>query len=164
MHNYYDASYADYFISLVREPVTFESLVDLAQQEFMRIDIDALIIKLGKYDLDNLSEQDFYDVIKIVLSSNDIYRLRSLLHQTIDQELMLTIIANVNPRINIPKLKAYLSTKNLPLSNDEVLAMERVIENDFYHSEIERVSQWDELLPVLECFSPRMSFGDQKSA
>jgi hypothetical protein len=157
LHNYYDAGYEDYFISLIRSPLSVQTLIDCAQQEYMRVNPAALKIKLEKYDLNNLSEQDFYDVVGIVLSSDDIYRLRLLLSQITDQGQMLSVVANVNPRIDIPKLKTYLEAKSFPLSNNDVVEMEKRIEDDYYHPEIDDVSQWNELLPVIECFSIQMS-------
>ena len=79
MHNHFNASYEDYFISLIRSPLTVEDLADLAQSEYLCVNTTNLKIKLKDFALDNLSEQEFYDVVKIVLSIDDIYRFRTLL-------------------------------------------------------------------------------------
>jgi hypothetical protein len=65
----------------------------------------------------------------------------------------LLIIANVNPRIDIPRLRGYLSGKCLPLSIDRIIEMENVIETNFYHDEVDQVTQWDEIPQVMECFN-----------
>ena len=142
MRNYYGADYVDYFVSLIRNPITEDGLLRLAEKEHMVIEPNELYQKLIGYDLDHLSEEGLDDVVKQVLTSNNVFRFRKTLMQFTDAEQMLRAIATKNPRIDIPDLRKYLSRLDLPVTERQVVQMEEAIERGYYHPEIEIVTEW----------------------
>ena len=142
MRNYYGADYVDYFISLIRDPLTVEGLLNLAAKEHMHIEPGELHRKLQAYNLDHLTEPELHEMVMLVLASDDVFRVRKELARFTDIEQMLHAIAKYNPRIDIPGLREYLGGLGLPLSEEAVIEMEKAIEHRFYHFEIEHVTEW----------------------
>jgi len=142
MRNYYGADYMDYFIGLLDSPLTLENILDLAQKHHMHIDHSGLRRELSGYNLANLTEAEFYQVMELVWRSNDVFRFRKALMQYTDLEQMLQAIANHNPRIDLPGLRGYLEQFDLPLTEKQVIEMEKEIEQSFYHLEIDEVTYW----------------------
>jgi hypothetical protein len=141
-HSYFSGGYEDYFASLLRSPLTIEGLLALAQKEQMQIAPNDLRQKLASYDLTHLTEPAFYDVVQIVLASDDRLRFRKALARMNDLDSLLQIIAKSNPRIDIPGLRGYLKGRTFPLSEAAVIDMEQAIETLFYYPEIVQVLEW----------------------
>lgn len=142
MHNYYGAEYIDYFSGMIRDPITVEGLMQLATEEHMVIDPDQLRNKLQKYDLANLTEQEFFDMLRDVVRSDSVFRFRTELMQFTDAEQMLRAIAKLNSRIDIPGLRRYLDQLKLPLGERQVIQMEQAIEREYYNPEIDVFTEW----------------------
>ena len=84
--HHFDASYEDYFIDLMRGPITVEGLAKLARSEAMSVDPADLKVKLQAFDLEHLSEGEFYEVAGIVLACDDLHRFRNLLVRVTDRK------------------------------------------------------------------------------
>jgi hypothetical protein len=140
--SYFSGGYEDYFVSLLRDPLTLEDLLALAQKEHMQPDPGDLRQKLSGYDLAHLTEREFYDVVQIVLTSDNRLRFREELARMKDLESLVQIIAKANPRIDIPGLQDYLKDKAFPLSEGEIIDMEQAIDARLYHPEIVQIPEW----------------------
>ena len=139
MYRYFDSSYGDYFISLLRDPITMESILELAKKEHLHIDPEKLWQQLKAYNLSNLSEQELHEIIMIIAKNHDKFWFRKQLTTFQEDDQMLHAIENLNPRIDIPRLREYLSDLELPLSETEVIQLESVIKEKFYNSEIDTI-------------------------
>lgn len=142
MRTYFGAEYLDYFTGMIGGHITVEGLVELAAREHMLIDPARLQKKLQKYDLDNLTEPEFFDMASDVLSCNDVFRFRRELVQFSEAEPMLTTIARRNPRIDIPGLQRYLHKWRFSFSEKQVIGMERAIAWLYYHPKIDIFTEW----------------------
>ena len=133
MYQYFNSSYEDYFISLLRKSITVESLLELAKKEHIRVDPEKLHQQLKGYCLSNLSEQELHEISMILFNGHDIFWFRKQLTTYQDINQMLHAIEEMNPRIDIPKLRKYLNDFELPLSEAEVIQLETIIKEHLYN-------------------------------
>ena len=142
MRNYHGAAFADSFIAQLPASPSLEGILELAGQEHLYFDDTSLRKKLASFNFDNLSEHQLHEIVDILIENHDVYRFRKKLGQFEEAEVMLREIAKLNPRIDIQSLREYLVNFALPLSENEIIKMEKTIEQNFYHPEIDVVTEW----------------------
>lgn len=140
MYRYFSSSYGDYFIGLLRDPITVESLLTLAEEEHMCINPGKLRQELQGYDLSFLSEEELHEVIMIIYKNHDKFWFRKQLTGFQEADQMLRAIEKLNPRIDILKLREYLNNLGLPLSEAKVIQLETVIKERFYNPDIDTIN------------------------
>lgn len=137
MYRYYNSSYGDYFISLLRDPITVEGILELVKKEHIRIDPKKLRQQLKGYNLSNLSEQELYEITMIISKNHDKFWFRKQLTTFQEVDQMLDAIEELNPRIDISKLREYLNDLELPLSEERVIQLETIIKERFYNPDVD---------------------------
>lgn len=142
MHNYHGADFEDHLISQAPAFITLDRMLELAREEHLHFDELIIREKLLSFDFNNLSEQKLHEIVGIIIESHDSYRFRKALIKFKDIDAIIGEIAKLNPRIDLPKLRDYLTKIRLPLSEKDVLEMEKMIEEYFYNPEIYTVTDW----------------------
>jgi|GEM_PF-3848005 len=142
MHGYYQGGFEDYLVSKVSFATTLEEVLELARKEHIHFDNSSLREKLSSFNFGHLSELELHQVAEIMMRSDDDNRFRKELTQYKDIDSIIRAVGKLSPRIDLPKLRDYLGKIDLPLSEKDVLEMEKVIEEYFYNPEIYTVTDW----------------------
>lgn len=142
MRNYHNSVFLEYFEMELAGAATIDDVIKNAKGEHLYFDELAVREKIKEFPFPNLSWQDGCDITSIISHNINQDEFRKKLSQEIDLEELLTAIARLNPRIDLPGLRNYLGKIKLPLSERDVLAMEKMIEQNFYNPEIYTVTDW----------------------
>lgn len=142
MQNYHNSTFLEFFEMELSGASTVDDVVNKAKDEHIYFDELAVREKLKGFPFPNLSWQDGCDIASIIFDNLNQDEFRKKFLRITDTKELLAFISKLNPRIDIPALRDHLTKIRLPLSEKDVLEMEKMIEEYFYIPEIYTVTDW----------------------